>query len=177
MDHQSQSRYSEEEYPDSYDKPTGSQRNTQPGFRHQGYLTPLTSTSRPYVSPYPPTRQPSESSSLSQKPKPSRASTPGNIGSSEASSGRSSLVTAPMSTYSSSSQESTYSSPAPQQYKLVSPGMMSNPKSMTSVSRLTCFSLHQNLSLQCFPKSMYFATRPFESPVAATVPNSVCLEF
>ena len=57
---------------------------TAPQYLEEEYSAPLTSSARPCVSPYPPTRQPSERSAVSQKPKPSRASTPGNIGSSEA---------------------------------------------------------------------------------------------
>ena len=39
-----------------------------------------------------------------------------------------------MSAYSSSSQDSVYSTPGPQQYSLVTPGFAQNPRSMTQVS-------------------------------------------
>lgn len=44
--------------------------------------------------------------------------------------------TAAMSTYSSSSQDSIYSSPGPRQYAVVTPGMMSNPQSISAVSEV-----------------------------------------
>lgn len=41
-----------------------------------------------------------------------------------------------MSTYSSSSQDSIYSAPGPRQYAVVTPGMMSNPQSISAVSKI-----------------------------------------
>ena len=45
------------------------------------------------------------------------------------------VPTTAMSTYSSSSQDSIYSSPGPHQYAVVTPGMMNNPQGISQVSQ------------------------------------------
>ena len=93
----------------------------------------------PYISPYAPiTTQSQELSTTIYSPQPSIP----------ARSGVSSLLsesfpvdfqpqTEAMSTYSSSSQDSIYSSPGPRQYAVANPGMMSNPQNISAVSQTT----------------------------------------
>ena len=93
----------------------------------------------PYISPYAPvaTRaQPEASTIFSPQPtQPARSSTNPLLSGNFPTEYR--AQTASMSTYSSSSQDSIYSSPGPQQYAVVTQGMMSNPASISEVSHQT----------------------------------------
>lgn len=97
-------------------------------------------TSPPYESPYSPVNQtnqyltvpPFQQSATSSRPSTSRAPT-----------------AAPMSAYSSASdQSSTYSSPGPQDYQVVTASMMSNPR---------------NLNAVC-PSKIYFTSQKYHFP-------------
>ena len=89
-----------------------------------------------YISPYAPvtTRAPQQASSIysPQPTQPARSSTNPLLSGNFPTEYR--TPTASMSTYSSSSQDSIYSSPGPQQYAVVTQGMMSNPTSISEVS-------------------------------------------
>lgn len=91
----------------------------------------FTAPSTQYVSPYSPvtTQQPPQIVS----PQP-RSSFDLYALSTEASAIGSRSASTAMSTYSSSSENSIYSSPGPQQYRVVTPGMMNNPGSLSAVS-------------------------------------------
>ena len=87
--------------------------------------------SSPYISPYSPVAaQPTRETIYLQ----SKRSFDLNSLTKAASAIGSRATSASMSTYSSSSQESIYSSPGPQQYRVVTPGMMDNPASLSNVS-------------------------------------------
>ena len=89
-----------------------------------------------YISPYAPltTRASQQASSIysPQPTQPARSSTNPLLSGNFPTEYR--TPTASMSTYSSSSQDSIYSSPGPQQYAVVTQGMMSNPTSISEVS-------------------------------------------
>ena len=91
----------------------------------------------PYISPYSPVptraQQGASTTIFSPQPtQPARSSTNPLLSGNFPTEYR--AQTASMSTYSSSSQDSIYSSPAPQQYAVVTQGMMSNPASISEVS-------------------------------------------
>ena len=96
------------------------------------YFETYSPASPPYISPYPPTSQVAQS-----LPVPSSTSQPSAVPN------RSTYLdpsSASMSAYSSASdQESVYSSPGPQDYQVVTAGMMANPRSLSSVSGYDLF--------------------------------------
>lgn len=89
----------------------------------------FTASSSPYVSPYSPR--------TTAETLPARTVTStSNLYPSAGSAINSGTVSAAMSTYSSSSQDSLYSSPGPQHYQVVTPGMINNPQNLSAVSAI-----------------------------------------
>ena len=91
----------------------------------------------PYISPYAPiTTQAPDAAPTIFSPQPTQ---PASIGTNPLLNDtflkESRTGTGAMSTYSSSSQDSIYSSPGPQQYTMVTAGMMSNPRNISEVSQ------------------------------------------
>ena len=95
---------------------------------------------RPYISPYAPvtTRAQQEAGNIysPQPTQPARSNTNPLLSGNFPAEYRTPATS--MSTYSSSSQDSIYTSPGSQQSAVVSPGMMSNPASISEVSHQKC---------------------------------------
>ena len=146
MSRQSNPRVTNAEEEDSTPAENSSCHYTEDSGRAQsiaqrfGYLASPSGSSIPYVSPYAPLAQtqPQISSSASQ-PQPSSSSPAPSIPASY-STGSSSIQasaprSAPMSTYSSSSQDdAVYSSPGPRRYQFGSSGNAESPLSQVSQS-------------------------------------------
>ena len=101
-------------------------------------LQNLSTQDVPYISPYSPVPTQAEPAATSIfSPQPTQPTRSGlNPLLSDAFPIEYQLPTTAMSTYSSSSQDSIYSAPGPRQYAVVTPGMMSNPQSISAVSEM-----------------------------------------
>lgn len=116
-------------------------------------LSYFAESSSPYISPYSPrTSAESRPATTVSNPQPTRTFDL-DLLRSEAAAYRSGTTSAAMSTYSSSSQESVYSNPGPQQYRVVTPGMINNPQNLSSVSLSQACPLVRCLSF-AFDKSL-----------------------
>ena len=110
---------------------TDPERSTASSGNTQTLSSYFAAPSSPYISPYSPSTTQPTRTIIAPQPTSSFDFTSLTR---EASAIGIRTSSAAMSTYSSSSQDSIYSSPGPQQYRVVTPGMMNNPGSLSTVS-------------------------------------------
>lgn len=150
-------------------------RENRPPLTNLPNLPNLNPQPSAYISPYAPiTTRPQQSAS--QPTLPARSGINSSLG--ETHSVDFQTSSAAVSTYSSSSQHSLYSSPGPRQYAVLTPGMMSDPQSISQVSqakKMYDLILLRPMMTRFIYGPRYGLKRTRALPPVRVYPSAICL--